>query len=434
MPEAVTHRLVSAGLLPQSLSERLAASRRRSIDIARPLSPEDMTVQAMDDASPTKWHLAHTTWFYETFVLGPHMPGYRRFDDSFAYCFNSYYEGAGPRHPRTRRGLLTRPSSAAVMDYRAHVDASLATLLHDVPPDPTIHQLVELGINHEQQHQELMLTDILALLACNPLAPAYRELPEVVVDEPASTVQWLSHPGGIRSIGNDGEGFCWDNETPRHSVLLQPYRLADRLVTNAEWLEFIADGGYRNPLLWLSDGWATVKNEGWIAPLYWELRDDVWQQFTLAGLQPVPKSAPVSHISYFEADAFARWTGKRLPTEFEWEFAVAADGGDPPASDDVQIRPAPLEQVARSEKRRLHQAFGAVWQWTASAYLPYPGYRPPEGTIGEYNGKFMVSQHVLRGSSCVTPAGHARLTYRNFFYPAQRWQFTGVRLAADAGA
>jgi len=411
------------------LAVRLFETRRRSLEIARPLTPEDMTVQAMDDASPTKWHLAHVTWFFETFVLSRHLCGYQVFDPSFAYCFNSYYESVGPRHPRPSRGVLTRPTTEQVLAYRAHVDAALETLLERGDGDPDIDRLLEIGINHEEQHQELMLTDILALFAGNPLRPAYLAAPEPPGQAPAEPVRWITFPGGIRQIGYEGSGYAWDNEGPRHGVLLVPYRLADRLVTNGEWMAFIEDGGYREPLLWLADGWAAVRREGWDAPLYWERVDGEWRQMSLYGLQPPDPAAPVCHVSYFEADAFARWAGRRLPTEFEWEAAVAAQSVAAASEDcDGGLLPSPAKAATSGP---LRQAFGAAWQWTGSAYLPYPGYRPPEGAIGEYNGKFMVSQHVLRGSSCVTAPGHSRATYRNFFYPHQRWQLTGVRLASE---
>jgi ergothioneine biosynthesis protein EgtB len=413
-----------------SLADRLLATRRLSIELAAPLSPEDMVVQAMDDASPTKWHLGHVTWFFENFILAKYLSGYRVFDESFAYCFNSYYESQGPRHPRPMRGLLTRPSSDSVLAYRRHVDEALERLMSGSGPDDgEIEKLIEIGINHEQQHQELLLTDILALFARNPLRPVYRERAEAPAAREPDPVRWLSFPGGIRSVGHEGDGCAWDNESPRHSVLLQPFKLADRLVTNSEWLEFVADGGYDEPLLWLSDGWATVKREGWRAPLYWEERDGAWLQMSLEGLHPPEPAAPVSHVSYYEADAFARWTGKRLPTEFEWEFAAA---GLPATGNTLgmrKLRPLPPQPGSGDRPRQM---YGDVWQWTQSAYLPYPGYRPPEGGLGEYNGKFMVSQHVLRGASCVTPAGHSRATYRNFFYPHQRWQFMGLRLASEA--
>jgi ergothioneine biosynthesis protein EgtB len=387
----------------------------------------------MDHARPTKWHHAHTTWFFEAFLLRPHLPGYALFSEDFEFCFNSYYETKGERQPRGARGILTRPSAAEVRDYRAHVDDGLARLfaeglVGDAAGEPGA--LVELGINHEQQHQEQLLTDILSLFAANPQRPAYREpqpKPEAVV--PAPELAWVDFAGGIREVGHDGSGFAYDNESPRHQVLLRPYRLADRCVTNGEWLAFIEAGGYREPLLWLADGWATVKAHGWQAPGYWEERDGVWQQMTLEGLLPVDPRAPVAHVSYYEANAFAQWTGKRLPIEFEWETASA---GYPLEGNDLStnaLRPRPARPGPAG---RLAQLFGDVWEWTASAYQPYPGYRAPAGAVGEYNGKFMVSQQVLRGGSCATPGGHIRATYRNFFYPHQRWQFTGLRLAEDA--
>jgi len=414
------------------LCDRLLASRKLSLALASPLSDEDQVVQAMDDASPTKWHLAHTTWFYESFILKPALPGYREFSADFEYCFNSYYESKGERQPRPRRGLLTRPSAAQVRDYRAHVDAALSRLFADGViadgPDP-LAALLELGINHEQQHQELLLTDILSLFAAEPLRPAYRE-PQPKTDIPASAMdlEFVDFPGGIHAVGYEGSGFSYDNEGPRHEALLYPHRLANRCVTNGEWLAFIEAGGYREPLLWLADGWATVNAQGWQAPLYWEERDGVWHQMTLEGLLPLDLSAPVTHVSYYEANAFATWTGKRLPTEFEWEVAAS---GHPRGGNDLgtgALRP----RAAGADTGRLSQLFGDVWEWTSSAYLPYPGYRPPAGAVGEYNGKFMVSQNVLRGGSCVTPPGHIRASYRNFFYPHQRWQFTGLRLAEDA--
>jgi ergothioneine biosynthesis protein EgtB len=431
MAEQAANRLkpVAGSGAGSALADRLFATRRHSLDLASPLSPEDMVVQAMDDASPTKWHLAHVTWFFETFVLLPHAAGYRRFDEAFAYCFNSYYESEGARHPRPRRGMLTRPSLADVLAYRAHVDEALEALAgagrHE---DGEIARLIEIGINHEQQHQELMLTDILALFAASPLRPAYRPARSERGEGEPGTLGWVRFPGGIRSIGHGGDGFCWDNETPAHSVLLRPFRLADRLVTNGEWLEFMTGGGYGDALLWLSDGWATVRREDWRAPLYWERHDGEWHQMSLEGLCPVDPAAPVAHLSYYEADAFARWAGHRLPTEFEWEFAAASRDETPPARPDGRLAPAPARSGAPGTPGQM---FTDVWQWTQSAYLPYPGYRAAEGALGEYNGKFMVGQHVLRGASFATPAGHARASYRNFFYPHQRWQFTGLRLAAD---
>jgi ergothioneine biosynthesis protein EgtB len=414
------------------LQDRLRRSRQLSLDLAKPLSDEDQTVQSMPDASPVKWHLAHTTWFYESFVLRAHLPEYEPFSDEFDYCFNSYYESKGERHPRGHRGLLTRPSAAQVRDYRAHVDAGLGRLFAEgiaKAADP-LGALLELGINHEQQHQELLLTDVLNLFANNPLYPAYRQ-PQAKLEavKDAVALSFVSFAGGIRSAGHEGAGFAYDNESPRHEVLLQPYKLANRCVTNGEWIAFIEAGGYRDPLLWLADGWAAVKANGWTAPGYWEECDGVWHQMTLEGLLPVDVRAPVSHVSYYEANAYAMWAGKRLPTEFEWE---AASAGLAIVGNDLTtgaLRPRPATDVAEAA---LAQMFGDVWEWTASAYLPYPGYRAAPGGIGEYNGKFMVSQQVLRGGSCVTPGGHLRATYRNFFYPFQRWQFMGLRLAEDA--
>ena len=384
-----------------------------------PLSPEDQVVQANDDASPTKWHLAHVTWFFETFLLKPHLPGYRLFDERFPFCFNSYYEAEGARHPRGLRGMLTRPRHDEVIAYRAHVDEGLARLLADHAGEPGLAALIETGIHHEQQHQELLLTDILSLFASQPLRPAYSD---AVPPRGAAPRETTFVPGakGIVEIGYAGTGFSFDNEGPRHRALLQPHAIADRLVTNGEWLEFMRDGGYATPALWLADGWGSVRTHGWDAPLYWEMRDDAWQQMGLYGRRPVDAAAPVTNISYYEADAFARWAGKRLPTEFEWEHAAAGD---------APVAATALAPVAAVGGDR--QMFGQAWQWTQSAYLSYPGYRAPAGAIGEYNGKFMCGQHILRGSSCATPPGHARATYRNFFYPEQRWQFTGLRLASD---
>jgi ergothioneine biosynthesis protein EgtB len=375
---------------------------------AAPLSPEDQIVQSMPDASPTKWHRAHTTWFFEQFLLRPHRPDYRAFDERFAFLFNSYYVAAGPRHERPKRGLITRPDAREVAAYRAHVDRAVATLIEgaDEASLETILPILEIGLHHEQQHQELILTDILHAFAQNPTAPAYDpdwRMPPMAAGEGAAFVDL---EGGVHAIGHDGQGFAFDNEGPRHEVLLQDVRLGG-LVTNSEWLAFMRNGGYAEPTLWLSDGWTTAQTEGWTAPGYWREIDGAWHQMTLGGLRPVDPAAPVCHVSYYEADAFARWAGKHLPTEAEWE--VAAGLG------------------------RLADAFGVVWQWTRSAYSAYPGYRPVPGALGEYNGKFMVNQIVLRGSSLATPEGHARLSYRNFFYPPHRWQFTGLRLAEYPG-
>ncbi len=371
---------------------------------AAPLTPEDQLVQSMPDASPTKWHRAHTTWFFEQFLLGRHCPGYRPFHPDYAYLFNSYYVSAGPRHARARRGDITRPDAWEVTTYRRHVDDAMAAFLSRAGATTLaeLAPLMEVGLNHEQQHQELMLTDILDAFARNPVAPAY----DTAWSPPTalrSGPDWVHLPEGIHSIGHVGETFHFDNERPAHRALVGPVKIARHLVTNREWLTFINDGGYRTPTLWLMDGFAKVTEEGWQAPRHWRLIKNQWRVMTLGGLRPLDLDAPVSHVSYYEADAYARWAGKHLPTEMEWE--VAARSG------------------------HLNDAFGIVWQWTRSAYAPYPGYRAVEGALGEYNGKFMVNQLVLRGSSLATPAGHSRLTYRNFFYPHHRWQFSGLRLA-----
>ncbi len=418
----------------QSLSERLMESRKLSTSLAAPLSDEDQTVQAMDDASPTKWHLAHTTWFYEAFVLREHLAGYESFDARLDYCFNSYYELKGERHPRARRGLLTRPSATEVRNYRRHVDAALrelvATLDEESQRSDTVAHLLELGINHEQQHQELLLTDILALFARNPLFPAYQQ-PAATTPDAGKTKKptWTAFPGGITQIGREGEGFHYDNEAPRHDALVPPFKLANRLVTNGEWQAFIDDDAYQTATLWLSDGWAEIQAQGWTAPGYWQRFDrNTWQQMTLAGLIDIDPAAPVSHISFYEAEAFARWANARLPTEFEWEVASRDGSCTGNTMGSGILRPQPATGEANTQ---LSQLYGDVWEWTASAYLPYPGYRPPEGAVGEYNGKFMSNQYVLRGASCLTADGHSRATYRNFFYPDKRWQMTGLRLAKD---
>jgi len=370
---------------------------------AAPLAPEDQVVQSMPDASPTKWHRAHTSWFFEQFLLTPHAPGYRPFDERFSYLFNSYYVAAGPRHARPKRGLVTRPDAAEVAAYRAHVDAAVAALVADAPAGELaeILRILETGLHHEQQHQELILTDILHAFSENPTAPAYDSAwrPPTA----AGAEGFVAIPEGIRTIGHQDASFCFDNEQPAHRALVGPASIARTLVTNGDWLEFMADGGYTRPDLWLSDGWAAVEAEGWTAPGYWRYVNGRWVTMTLAGRAPVDPDQPVCHVSYYEADAFARWAGKHLPSETEWE--VGTRGGE------------------------LDGAFGVVWQWTRSAYSPYPGYRAAPGALGEYNGKFMINQMVLRGSSCATPEGHTRVSYRNFFYPSARWQFSGLRLA-----
>jgi ergothioneine biosynthesis protein EgtB len=395
-----------------TLSEGARASWRRAFRRVRDeterraahLSAEDQIVQSMADASPTKWHRAHVTWFFEQFLLVPHDSGYQIFDERFPFLFNSYYVAAGPRHARPQRGFITRPNGEEVTLYRAHVDMAVERLIDKVPQADAarIFEILEIGLHHEQQHQELLITDILHAFAQNPTDPVYDaawQMPQAALGPRG----FVDVPPGIHTIGHDGRGFCFDNETPRHDTLIPKVRIARHLVSNAEWLEFIAAGGYATPSLWLSDGWATVQAEGWQAPGYWRQQDGEWYSMTLAGLKPVDRAAPVTHVSYYEADAFARFAGKYLPSEQEWEVVARAG--------------------------LLADVFGVAWQWTRSAYLSYPGYRAAEGALGEYNGKFMVSQMVLRGSSLATPEGHERVSYRNFFYPPARWQFSSVRLA-----
>ncbi len=391
-----------------------------SLALTGPLSDADATVQSMPDASPTKWHLAHTTWFFETFVLRDHVPGYRLHDTRWPFLFNSYYEAEGRRHARDRRGMLTRPSLDEVRAYRAHVDAALVAALPTLP-DAAL-ELVELGCHHEEQHQELLVTDILHGFSENPLEPALWPAARKVPVAMPGPIAWVEGRTGIVQIGHAGDGFAFDCEGPRHAALLTPHALADRTVTNGEWQAFIADGGYREARWWLADGWAWVKAEAIVAPLYWEEQDGVWTRFGLDGRRAIDPAAPVTHVSFFEADAYAAWAGARLPTEFEWEAAAA---GLDPAGGNQMADAGPVEP------RPGGGLFGDVWEWTGSAYRPYPGFKPVEGAVGEYNGKFMSGQFVLRGGSCATPRGHARASYRNFFYPHQRWQFTGVRLARD---
>ena len=403
-----------------NLLDRYEAVRGLTEQLADPLSPEDQTVQSMPDVSPTKWHRAHTSWFFETFLLG-RRSGYQPFHPDFAYLFNSYYEAAGPRYTRSERGCVSRPGCAEVARYREHVDAAMAQLICSGLDDREA-SLVELGIHHEQQHQELLLMDIKHVLSMSPLDPAYRTASPARPLPPPPTADWIKHDGGLVQVGHAGSGFAYDNEGPGHSVHLAPFALADRLVTCAEWMDFVADGGYETASLWLSDGWAAVRSGGWDAPLYWTRDDGGWTVYTLHGRRPVDPSEPVCHVSYYEADAFATWCGARLPTEFEWEAVAASWPITGQLQDPSCVHPTPLPSPA---------LFGQAWAWTSSAYLPYPGFRPAAGAVGEYNGKFMVNQHVLRGGSCATPEGHVRLTYRNFFPPSARWPFTGVRLAKD---
>jgi ergothioneine biosynthesis protein EgtB len=410
--------------------ERFAETRRFSEHLCRPLAVEDFVVQSMSDASPTRWHLAHTTWFFETFVLARWERDYRPNPD-YQVLFNSYYNAVGEQFPRARRGLLTRPTVAEVFDYRHAIDERVARLFDGVQGDEEreMARVVELGINHEQQHQELMLTDIKHVFSCNPLAPVYHARGEEEQLAGAAACGFQRFDGGLVEIGHTGEAFAFDNERPRHREYLQPFELQARLVTNGEYLDFMADGGYARPELWLSLGWSTVREQGWAAPLYWSRRDGLWLEFTLGGLRELRADEPVCHVSYFEADAFARWRGARLPTEAEWEHAAAG----------LSVRGSFVEgeryhpRAERAQTDGAAQMYGELWQWTASPYTPYPGYVAPAGALGEYNGKFMCNQYVLRGGSCATPASHIRATYRNFFPPEARWQFSGIRLARDAG-
>ncbi|MGO9874433.1 MAG: ergothioneine biosynthesis protein EgtB [Acidimicrobiia bacterium] len=423
-----------------ALRVRFRSVRDLTESLAAPLRPEDQVVQSMPDVSPTKWHRGHTTWFFETFLLEPQLTGYDMFDLEFRYLFNSYYETVGPRHPRNERGLVSRPNVEEVGCYRAHVDAAMEKLIDCYDSEwLDFAALVELGLHHEQQHQELLLMDIKHVLSCNPLEPAYVET-SPPIEHRAQPMRFVDCDGGLIEAGHSGSNFAFDNESPRHKVYLEPFRLADRLVTAGEWMEFIADGAYHQPELWLSDGWYAVQEHGWNAPAYWRCDDnDGWSSFTLNGRRQIHSDEPVVHVSHYEADAFARWAGARLPTEFEWEHAVSCrdphDVGSKARPSASLIESVPsgvrLQPAAAPAGSGLRQAFGDAWQWTASAYLPYPRFAPAPGAVGEYNGKFMSGQMVLRGSACITPAGHARATYRNFFPPSSRWMFAGLRLASD---
>lgn len=424
----LSHKELSAWGCPDELTRAAAilvykAVRQQTERLCQPLATEDYVIQSVADVSPPKWHLAHTTWFFETFLLVPFVPRYHVHHPQYGYLFNSYYETVGTFYPRTQRGLLARPTVKEVYAYRASVDEQIGEAIETVPEEhwKEFARRLQLGLNHEQQHQELLLTDIKHNFAVNPLRPAYHDAPAQPQRTP-SPLTWLEYAGGVDEIGYDGDGFAFDNETPRHRVYVGEYRLASRLVTNGEYLAFMDAGGYERPELWLSDGWRAVKEKGWKAPLYWEQIDGAWWVMTLAGMQRLNEHEPVCHVSYYEADAFARWAGKRLPTEAEWELAARHQPIQGNFVESGHLHPVVAEPGAT-------QLYGDVWEWTQSSYSPYPGFQPAAGALGEYNGKFMCNQLVLRGGSCATPISHIRPTYRNFFYPADRWQFMGIRLA-----
>ncbi len=425
-----------AALSVDDVTQKFLAVRAATEALAAPLDDEDQALQSMPDASPTKWHLAHTTWFWECFVLRRYVAGYVLYDPIYDYLFNSYYNAVGPRHPRPERGMISRPSAAAVRGYRAHVDAAMAAWLETGALDDEARNLVRLGLAHEEQHQELILTDIKHLLSLNPLSPAAYPQPAGAPSAPAAALDWRSFPGGVVWIGAERDAWAYDHETPRHRALLHPFALADRLVTNGEMAAFIEDGGYRTPSLWLSDGWAEREATDRTAPDYWRGGPGAWSLFTLHGEARLDPNEPVAHLSYYEADALARWMEARLPREQEWEHAARrAQAEDPAGASGALLEPGVSPHprpAAPAADGALRQLFGDVWEWTASSYDAYPGYRQPSGAVGEYNGKFMCGQYVLRGGSCATPGGHVRVSYRNFFPPHARWQFSGVRLARDA--
>jgi ergothioneine biosynthesis protein EgtB len=428
MSDARIETRFPSGTRKAELQARFQEIRAHSEELARGLHPEDQVVQSMPDCSPTKWHLAHVSWFFETFLLVPHLKSYEVAHPQFAFLFNSYYEAAGARHNRFERGLITRPTVSEVAAYRLHVTEAMNDLIAgaDEALWAEIEPVVEIGNHHEQQHQELILMDILNLFSANPLRPAYRPWKARVAHK-AAPLTWFDYEGGVVAIGHEGQSFSYDNESPRHEVLLRPFRLASRAVTNAEWIQFIEDGGYSRPDLWLADGWARVRTGEFSAPLYWEKTEAGFEAMTLSGQHRVDPDAPVVHVSYYEADAYARWAGKRLPTEAEWEIAARDLPREGNFATSGLLRPVAAEATGDHPA----QMFGDVWEWTQSPYTAYPGYRPAPGALGEYNGKFMSGQMVLRGGCCATPDGHIRATYRNFFYPHQRWPFAGLRLAED---
>ncbi len=427
MPSSLQLDNQPAATSREALQLKYEQVRKDSESICAPLETEDYCIQTMPDVSPAKWHLAHTSWFFETFLLLPHLNNYRCYHPLYDHLFNSYYLTHGQPFSRPARGLLSRPTVAQIYQYRSTIDKAMSELINTLPEQnwTDAEQLILLGLNHEQQHQELMLTDLKHVFALNPMRPRYRDL-VVPPQHTSAAISWLPVDQGIYAIGHSGAGFGYDNEFPGHRVLLQPFALASRPVTNNEYIAFIDDKGYQDPSLWLSDGWTAVQSNAWQAPLYWEKRDDAWWHMTLGGMRPVDLDAPVCHVSQYEAAAFASWAGKRLPTEFEWEVSVRGLPVEGNLRETDYLQPA-----AVSTDETFQQYYGDVWEWTSSAYAPYPGYRIPEGTVGEYNGKFMSSQVVLRGGSCVTPADHIRSSYRNFFYPEDRWQFSGIRLAQD---
>jgi ergothioneine biosynthesis protein EgtB len=447
----ITPESVSTNSTQATLSQRFRATRRQTLALCEPLTPEDMMVQSCPEASPVKWHLAHTSWFFESFILREFVPGYRAFNPDYTWLFNSYYQSFSAFPEKRLRSSFSRPPLQEILRYREHVDEAIERLLEG-EADPEALKRVELGVNHEEQHQELLLTDILHAFFTNPLRPAYAEKPRSSkTNKRPAALSFLRFEGGLQETGHAGQGFCFDNELPRHRVWLEPYSLADRLVTCEEFAEFMADGGYRRPELWLSDGWNAVTNNHWRAPLYWSSESGDWSLFTLRGEQPLAAvgSAPVSHVSYYEADAYARWAGRRLATEAEWEAAAEGHLVSGNLLDSARLMPAPVPELLTKQTSTRKQAepspgvaaptppfacpaqlFGDCWEWTASAYLGYPGFRPLPGSLGEYNGKFMNGQFILRGGSCVTPAAHIRSSYRNFFFPETRWQFAGIRLAS----